>query len=44
MFDGHVELSEREIEGNMKRVLHIRKMFQWSFLDTEAVLDREKTF
>jgi KaiC/GvpD/RAD55 family RecA-like ATPase len=44
MFDGHVELSEREIDGNMKRVLHIRKMFQWSFLDTEAVLDREKTF
>lgn len=43
MFDGHVELSEREIDGNMKRVLHIRKMFQWSFIDTEAVLDREKT-
>jgi hypothetical protein len=42
LFEGHVEIIEREIDGTPKRILRVRKMFKWKFLDTEAILDRNR--
>jgi len=40
LFDGQVELTEKEIEGRERRVIRVKKMFQWDFLDTEAIFDK----
>lgn len=42
LFDGHIEMIEREIEDTPKRAIRIRKMLRWKFLDTEALLDRDR--
>ncbi len=40
LFDGHIELTQREIENTPRMILRIRKMSRGNFLDTEAVLGR----
>lgn len=42
LFDGHLELIEREIEAGPKRLIRVRKMFRSKFLETEALLDRNR--
>lgn len=41
-FEGHIQLNESIIEGRPRIVLRVQKMSRWKFLDTEAVLDRNK--
>ncbi len=42
LFEGHIEMIEREIEAKPMRAIRVRKMFRWKFLDTEALLDRDR--
>jgi KaiC/GvpD/RAD55 family RecA-like ATPase len=42
LFEGHVQLNEKAIDDKSRMVLRVQKMFRWKFVDTEAILDRNK--
>jgi len=42
LFDGHIQLTEKVVDEKSRMVLRVQKMFRWKFVDTEAVLDRNK--
>jgi KaiC/GvpD/RAD55 family RecA-like ATPase len=42
LFEGHIQLTEKAVNDKSRMVLRVQKMFRWKFLDTEAVLDRNK--
>jgi len=42
LFDGHIQLEEKVLEGKTRMVLRVQKMFRWRIVDSEAVLDRNR--
>jgi KaiC/GvpD/RAD55 family RecA-like ATPase len=42
LFDGHIEIIERDIDDTPKRIIRVRKMQRRKFLETEAVLSRDR--
>lgn len=42
LFEGHIQLTEKVVDDKSRMVLRVQKMFRWKFVDTEAVLDRNK--
>lgn len=42
LFEGHIQLTEKAVDDKSRMVLRVQKMFRWKFVDTEAVLDRNK--
>jgi KaiC/GvpD/RAD55 family RecA-like ATPase len=42
LFEGHVQLTEKQVDDKTRVVLRVQKMFRWKIIDSEALLDRNK--
>jgi len=42
LFDGHIDIEEREAEGERRKTLTVRRMYGKKYLDRELLLEREK--
>ncbi|KON31099.1 hypothetical protein AC482_01960 [miscellaneous Crenarchaeota group-15 archaeon DG-45] len=42
LFDGHMDIEEREADGERRRTLTVRRLYGKKYLDRELVLDRDR--
>lgn len=42
LFDGHIDIEEREAEGEWRKTLTVRRMYGKKYLDRELLLERER--
>ena len=44
LFDGIIEIYERELKERSRRFLIVKKMYGRKYLETELMLDRDKLY